>query len=821
MNPATFPVILLVAAIAIGACKDTSDGQKANTEPGTSTEADAGASGGSDTGSGSATSSETDTSAGTDPANLFVCDGMVCNEPPANTCEGTFELNLYNEAGWCEVGRCVYGGRFEQCAAGICESGICSEAPCQGVRCDKPPTPQCLDGTTLQIFNEAGYCTVTGGAPSCLYASELRACTAGCQDGRCGEDAPCAGVRCDDAPATYCNADSALVIWDTVAKCEAGECRYTHQTVPCDDGCAAGGCVGADPCANITCLSPPASYCLNDATLRTFAGDGSCEAGSCIYSPDDIRCASGCAAGRCVNEPCAGVTCDRPPVSYCQDAATLVYWDGSPGVCEQGVCRYDTTTATCAGGCSGGRCADDPCLGVACNTPPAAHCASDAVLVSYPPPGRCTPEGGCAYTRAEITCAGGCARGACVSQGPNNDTDTEMETDSTTVTDATGDTATAVDTGQGTVTGQVADCVGQPDFTSCSVLTDPDLSYDICVDEICVSPGCGELSCNVPAPHFPIPDTGQRNCYNSDALLERCPVPGEDYYGQDAHYGWDLTHLLTERYTRDITTDPDRPLVIDHLTGLMWQGCHVGETGASCDGLAQEYAHEDNFVNCDVLDWAGYTDWRAPDLFEMISIADRGGYSFDQDVFPDSGSNFTYTTTTSSGEGDVWAYGGGTTAAQTLASSGIVRCVRGGPMAVRRFESSVSSGDPVVADLLNGLVWQACVSGLSGLSCEAGEAVTHTWKDALAHCEALEWGGYTDWRLPNIFELQWIQDLRTRDPGIDAGYFPATPTGGHWSSTSNYGFPSNAFRIDFSDGKRSAGGKTGSSYVRCVRGGPA
>jgi hypothetical protein len=41
----------------------------------------------------------------------------------------------------------------------------------------------------------------------------------------------------------------------------------------------------------------------------------------------------------------------------------------------------------------------------------------------------------------------------------------------------------------------------------CETLTNPDRTYDICVNEACVSPGCGDTTCNVPAPHFPLADT--------------------------------------------------------------------------------------------------------------------------------------------------------------------------------------------------------------------------------------------------------------------------------------------------------------------------
>ena len=94
-----------------------------------------------------------------------------------------------------------------------------------------------------------------------------------------------------------------------------------------------------------------------------------------------------------------------------------------------------------------------------------------------------------------------------------------------------------------------------------------------------------------------------------------------------------------------------------------------------------------------------------------------------------------------------------------------------------------------------------------------------TWADALTNCNALNYGGHDDWRLPNIKELSSLVDFEKVNPAIDTDAFPNTQSDGYWSSTSfqNDGKHSNAWSVDFFDGNMNSLDKTGTYYVRCVR----
>jgi hypothetical protein len=61
--------------------------------------------------------------------------------------------------------------------------------------------------------------------------------------------------------------------------------------------------------------------------------------------------------------------------------------------------------------------------------------------------------------------------------------------------------------------------------------------------------------------------------------------------------------------------------------------------------------------------------------------------------------------------------------------------------------SFVDNANGTVTDNATGLTWMQSDSG-AGMN----------WSDALAYCEALDFAGATDWRLPNVKELQSIVD---------------------------------------------------------------
>jgi len=359
-------------------------------------------------------------------------------------------------------------------------------------------------------------------------------------------------------------------------------------------------------------------------------------------------------------------------------------------------------------------------------------------------------------------------------------------------------------------------CFGMDDFTLCERVTDPDLDYDICINGWCHTPG---ILGDPTGPHFHLADTGQRLCFDDDGVFgspdggipdggivpdggSLCPSEGEAFFGQDAQYGWDTTHEATERFTRDTTTTPDEPTVVDNATGLMWQGCAAGFSGDSCAaGAPHEMEQRDALVYCDTLSWGGHDSWRLPDIYEMYSIISLGssGSAMDPSTFPGIGVEGLWTSLT-----PINSEGSYTGSYADLVRAGIyieyaysnqgVLCVRRGPLGTRHLEPSTVSGDRVVVDTTTGLEWQGCAAGLGGDECESGETTRMTWRDALTFCEGLSWAGKDDWRLPNAKEAQSITNHILPTWSVEDPAFPNVSMGSIWSSSTDPNDPSSALK---------------------------
>lgn len=227
-----------------------------------------------------------------------------------------------------------------------------------------------------------------------------------------GSADPCAGVSCQSPPANRCDPSdpNSLITGQTPGTCDAGTCTYAEVRVWCPDGCANDQCVG-DPCAGVSCNSPPANTCAGANALNVFDSQGTCSAGQCTYGSTQTACNFGCAAGVCNGDPCIGTTCNSPPASYCSGANQLTVPD-SPGTCSAGSCQYTSHTEFCSFGCNAGSCLNDPCVGITCNTPPANTCVSASTRRSYSPTGSCS-SGICSYSPTDENCAFGCVAGLC------------------------------------------------------------------------------------------------------------------------------------------------------------------------------------------------------------------------------------------------------------------------------------------------------------------------------------------------------------------------------------------------------------------------
>jgi hypothetical protein len=113
-----------------------------------------------------------------------------------------------------------------------------------------------------------------------------------------------------------------------------------------------------------------------------------------------------------------------------------------------------------------------------------------------------------------------------------------------------------------------------------------------------------------------------------------------------------------------------------------------------------------------------------------------------------------------------------------------------------------------VTDERTGLVWQ-----------QQDDGQIRTWETAIAYCEGLSLAGQSDWRLPNVKELESITDDGRYNPSIDP-IFTGTKASYYWSSTTYASNVSHAWDVYFYFGDVVGGYvKSSYNYVRCVRGG--
>ncbi len=414
------------------------------------------------------------------------------------------------------------------------------------------------------------------------------------------------------------------------------------------------------------------------------------------------------------------------------------------------------------------------------------------------------------------------------------------------------------DGGTATDDGTPPDCAVDPDLTPCS--EDGVCLAGACVQRLpCPAEGCG------PGPTFALPDTNVRACFgpSPDGMDGTIDCPGEpgseacagtDHCGQDAQYGWDVEHDAAARFSVEAG---DEPVVVDAVTGLAWQGCAIGQTGAGCSGEATLMSWYAARASCDNATWGGHDDWTLPTSFALQSITDYGTTSpaIDTSAFVNAPSKFAEDydqwwiecmwSSSEYGSDGLYVWALMVNSGDVAEGSGLeyhlhdkdaaswegcyTRCVRApAPAAWQRFmRVEPVAGEPVVADVVSQVVWQGCSLGQSGSACD-GDASMVDWQSALAACEELAWGGYDDWRLPNVKELRSLVDETTPlPPAIDAAMFPATPiygvngndpnVGQYWSATAR-SYNDFALYVDFNFGFSHFYEMPEGRHVRCVRG---
>jgi len=156
-------------------------------------------------------------------------------------------------------------------------------------------------------------------------------------------------------------------------------------------------------------------------------------------------------------------------------------------------------------------------------------------------------------------------------------------------------------------------------------------------------------------------------------------------------------------------------------------------------------------------------------------------------------------------------------------------------LAQDRFTVWIGTATGTVSDSVTWLMWQSSANTTEQTACKTYDTEINTASDtacresttvygddcnqcaAKAYCADLDLWWYTDWRLPNIKELQSIADYSRYNPAIDTSKFTSTANNYYWSSTPYSYNTSDAWIVYFYRANSPNSSKTDSYYVRCIR----
>lgn len=274
---------------------------------------------------------------------------------------------------------------------------------------------------------------------------------------------------------------------------------------------------------------------------------------------------------------------------------------------------------------------------------------------------------------------------------------------------------------------------------------------------------------------YPVVSTNQSLFYDNNYEIT-APAATEAFYGQDAQYSRNEPSYV----------DNGDGTVTDMVTGLMWQKSTDTDGDGDIDA-ADKMTYAEAVAGAENFNLGGYDDWRLPTIKEQYSLIifsgiDPSGYeeTSTDDMVPfidieyfdfaygdtEAGERIIDSQYASSNmyvdgqllfgvnfaDGRIKGYG-------LMMPFGpeektfLVTYVRGNTeYGINNFTDNV---DSTITDNATGLMWM-----------QNDSKSAMNWEDALNYAENLEYAGYSDWRLPDVKELQSIVDY-TRSPAID------------------------------------------------------
>lgn len=130
--------------------------------------------------------------------------------------------------------------------------------------------------------------------------------------------------------------------------------------------------------------------------------------------------------------------------------------------------------------------------------------------------------------------------------------------------------------------------------------------------------------------------------------------------------------------------------------------------------------------------------------------------------------------------------------------------------------AALASGE--ILHIQSNLVFMQCSIGQQwdGSTC-VGEPTAYIWQQALSISVQTEFNNSTNWRLPNIKELNVIAERACVRPSINDAIFPNTSPDDYWTSTPAMLNNAEAWSVAFTNASNTQRLKTASLFVRLVR----
>ena len=255
--------------------------------------------------------------------------------------------------------------------------------------------------------------------------------------------------------------------------------------------------------------------------------------------------------------------------------------------------------------------------------------------------------------------------------------------------------------------------------------------------------------------------------------------------------------------------------VRDNHTGLVWE-VKTDDGGIHDKDITYVWNEWSALVNgSNDASLCGLTNWRAPTVKELLTIVyrEQSGVTIDTALFPNTEATDYWSSSRHVGTTAHGISFANATVVNNLPRS-VVRAVRlvssvhdeSGTDSVYTSTPDVrytTVGNGTVIDNETGLMWQQCIAGSSGDSCETPTNAAYTWQAALEYAASSEFAGYNDWRLPNVHELHSLVSFDRIEPAMNVNVFPGAPSANHWSSTPSRGRADRTWVVQFQAGRMS------------------